>query len=115
MNTFDDTLTLLLEMKKNHLKGTYEITAEDRIDWRIQDNVRIEILLHASDVGLHDVLVIYYYDDEGKEHRAPWGDDYPHDSIMEMLLEYNELEFTVKRGLFGPKLKYKSISKGKDI
>ena len=113
MNTFNDTITLYTEMKDNHLRGTYEITAEDRIDWRIQDNIRIEILLHASDVGLHDVLVIYYYDDEGKEHRAPWGDDYPHDSIMEMLLEYNDLEFTVKKGLFGPKLKYRKISKGK--
>ena len=109
MNTFNDTLDLLLEMKKNHLRGTYEITAEDWIDWHIQDNVRIEILLHASDVGLHDVLVIFYQDDEGKEHRAPWGDDYPHDSIMEMLLDYNDLEFTVKKGLLGPKLKFKKI------
>ncbi len=59
MNTFNDTITLFTEMKSNHLRGTYEITAEDKIDWRIQDNVRIEVLLHASDVGLHDVLVIY--------------------------------------------------------
>ena len=109
MNTFNDTITLFTEMKSNRLRGTYEITAEDRIDWRIQDNVRIEILLHASDVGLHDVLVIYYLDDEGKEHRAPGGDDYPHDSIMEMLLDYNDLEFTVKTSLFGPKLKFKKI------
>ena len=95
---------LLSEMKSHGLKGTYKVITADRIEWMIQDNVRIEILLHASDVGLHDVLAIFFFDPDGKEHRTPWGDDYPHDYIMEILQDYNAKDFKVKKGLFGWKL-----------
>ena len=94
----------LSEMKSHGLKGTYKVITADLIEWMIQDNVRIEILLHASDVGLHDVLVIFFSDPDGKEHRTPWGDDYPHDHIMEILQDYNAKDFKVKKGLFGWKL-----------
>ena len=100
----DEANKLLSEMKSHGLKGTYKVITADRIEWMIQDNVRIEILLHASDVGLHDVLVIFYFDPDGKEHRTPWGDDYPHDHIMEILQDYNAKDFKVKKGLFGWKL-----------
>ena len=43
-------------------------------------------------------------DPDGKEHRTPWGDDYPHDHIMEILQDYKAKDFKVKKGLFGWKL-----------
>ena len=51
------------------------------------------------------MLAIFYFDPDGKEHRTPWGDDYPHDHIIELLQDYNTKEFEVQKGLFGWKLK----------
>ena len=98
---------LLSEMSDHHLRGSYKVVSEEQIEWQIQDDVRIDILLHGSDAGLHDVLVIFFNDPDGKEHRCYYGDDYPHDSIIELLLDYNAMEFNVKRGLFGWRLKTK--------
>jgi hypothetical protein len=98
---------LLSEMSDHHLRGSYKVVSEEQIEWQIQDDVRIEILLHGSDAGLHDVLVIFFNDPDGKEHRCYYGDDYPHDSIIELLLDYNAMEFNVKKGLFGWRLKTK--------
>ena len=95
---------LLSEMSDHHLRGSYKVVSEEQIEWQIQDDVRIDILLHGSDAGLHDVLVIFFNDPDGKEHRCYYGDDYPHDSIIELLLDYNAMEFNVKKGLFGWKL-----------
>ena len=91
-------------MKEQGLRGSYEVVSYEQIDWQIQDDVRIEIILHGSDTGLHDVLVIFFKDPDGKEHRCSYGEDYPHDSIIELLLDYNAMEFTVKKGIFGWKL-----------
>ena len=95
---------LLAEMKEQGLRGSYKVVSYEQIDWQIQDDVRIEIILHGSDADLHDVLVILFKDPDGKEHRCSYGDDYPHDSIIELLLDYNAMEFTVKKGIFGWKL-----------
>ena len=100
-DSIEEANELLSEMKSRGLKGTYKVIAADRIEWMIKDNVRIEILLHASDVGLHDVLVIFFSDPDGKEHRTPWGDDYPHDHIIERLQDYNAMDFKIRKGLFG--------------
>ena len=100
----NETNKLLSGMSDHGLRGSYKVVSEEQIEWQIQDDVKIEILLHGSDAGLHDVLIVFFNDPAGKEHRCPWGDDYPHDSIIELLLDYNAMEFKVKKGLFGWKL-----------
>lgn len=106
LNTLSNEL--ISKMKKNKFKGTYKIIENNTIEWKIQENIRIEIL-----VDYDDVIDFYYKDPSGNEHRHDRSDDYPHSNIMELLSDYNNSKFEVKeKGLF--RKKYKLFIKRRD-
>lgn len=105
------TSELLSEMIKNKLKGTYEIIGDDSIEWKIQENVRIVILVEGSG-GSDDVLNFYYKDPSGKEYMYNKCDIYPHNQVMDLLKTYNDSGYEItKKGLFIKKYKLNIVFK----
>lgn len=92
---------LISKMKKNKFKGTYKIIENNIIEWKIQENIRIEIL-----VDYEDIIDFYYKAPNGKEYRYNKSDAYPNSDITELLSEYNDCKFEIKeKGLFIKKYK----------
>lgn len=99
LNTLSNEL--ISKMKKNKFKGTYKIIENNIIEWKIQENIRIEIL-----VDYEDIIDFYYKAPNGKEYRYNKSDAYPNSDIMELLSEYNDCKFEIReKGLFRKKYK----------
>lgn len=94
LNTLSNEL--ISKMKKNKFKGTYKIIGNNTIEWKIQENIRIEIL-----VDYVDFIYCYYKTPNGKEYMHNASDEYQNSDVIEVLKEYNNCIFEIKeKGLF---------------
>lgn len=91
-----EALELLEKMKKEKLKGRYGLHYATGIEWHIQEDITIYIDLCASGAGSEDLFKIMYKVPNKKEPSSIW-DASPHACIMEVLKEYNDSEFIIKK------------------
>ena len=108
-------LEILSEMKKNKLRGTYR-SIYDYIVWQIEENIQIIILPGASGNECDDVIKFYYKTYDGNVYMYDRSDSIPHCDIMNLLCEYNNSSFVIKKeGLFIKKYKLYIAKKGHEV
>lgn len=108
-------LEILSKMKKNKLRGTYR-SIYDYIVWQIEESIQIIILPGASGNECDDVIKFYYKAPDGNVYMYDKSDSIPHCDIMNLLCEYNNYSFVIKKeGLFIKKYKLYIVKKGLEV
>ena len=95
---------LLLEMQYYGFKGSYVIDKNGNIEWNLDNNLKLEIVLGGH--GGDDLIIVWFVAPDGKTY--PYFDEFNTDSNYELikaLKEYNECKYQIneKKKLFGKK------------
>ncbi len=102
---YQERLDLLLsEMKKRGFKGKYNLNNNNNIEWNIDSNIMLEILLEGH--GGDDLIIIYFTDPSGrKNENYDELNSNTNEELLKVLSEYNnyKIEIKEKKGLFGKK------------